>query len=77
MRLFNAHNNLRTTTRKLDGLIHDYLSEFERAKFEFKQERMEKDKTVLGLDLFSQCNLSQEKNQLVMSGLTEVTYEKC
>ena len=75
MRLFNAHNNLRTTTRKPDGRIHDYLSEFERAKFEFEQEGMEKDKTVLGLDLLSQCNLSQEKNQLVMSGLTEVTYE--
>ena len=74
MRLFNCHNNLRTITRKPDGLVHDYLSEFERAKFEFEQEGMEKDTIVLGLDLLSQCKLPQEKNQLVMSGLTEVTY---
>ena len=74
MRLFNCHNNLRTVTRKPDGLVHDYLSEFERAKFEFEQEGLEKDTIVLGLDLLSQCKLPQEKNQLVMLGLTEVTY---
>ena len=75
LRLFNAHNTLRNVVRKPEGLVHDYVTEFDHAKFLFEQEGLEKDDTVLGLDLLSQCQLSQDKNQLVMSNLTEVSYE--
>ena len=75
MRLFNAHNYLRSIKRKPNGLVHDYLTAYEHALFQFEQEGLAKDATVLGLDLLAQCQLPQEKNMLVMSGLTEITYE--
>ena len=76
IRLFNANNMLRNVVRKPDSLVHDFITAFDHAKFLFEQEGLQRDDTVLGLDLLSQCQLPQDKNQLVMSGLTEVTYEK-
>ena len=75
MRLLNVSNNLRHLKRKPDALINDFLIEHEHALFLFEQEGLEKNPTVLGLELLDQCQLSQEKSQLVMSGLTEVNYE--
>ena len=75
MRLFNANNKLRNTIRKSDTKIHDYIMEFENSKFLLEQEGLNYDDSLLGLNLLDQCKLSDEKQQLVMSGLSEVTYE--
>ena len=75
MRLFNANNKLRSVKRKPDGLVNDYLLEFDNAKFLLEQEGLQRDDTLLGLDLLAQCQLSETKNHLVMSGLSDVTYE--
>ena len=75
MRLFNANNKLRNVTRKPGGLVKDYLLEFDNAKFLLEQEGLKRDDTLLGLDLLAQCQLSESKNQLVMTGLSDVTYE--
>ena len=75
MRLFNANNKLRNVIRKPGGLVKNYIIEFDNAKFLLEQEGLQRDDTLLGLDLLAQCKLSEDKNQLVMSGLSEVTYE--
>ena len=75
MRLFNANNKLRNTIRKSDTKIHDFIMEFENSKFLLEQEGLNYDDSLLGLNLLDQCKLSDEKQQLVMSGLSEVTYE--
>ena len=75
MRLLNVSNNLRNLKRKPGTLINDFLTEYDHAVFLFQQEGLEKNQTVLGLELLDQCQLPQDKNQLVMSGLTEINYE--
>ena len=75
MRLFNASYNLRNVVRKDDEKVTDYTERFDYAKFLLKQEGLEFHEVLLGLDLLQQCRLPQEKNHLVMSGLTDVTYE--
>ena len=76
MRLFNANNKLRNVIRKPNEKVKDYIIEFDNAKFLLEQEGLEKDDILISLDLLQQCQLPQDKNHLVMSGLTEVTYEK-
>ena len=75
MRLFNANNKLRNTIRKSETKVHDFIMEFENAKFLLEQEGLKYDESLLGLNLLDQCKLTEEKQQLVMSGLSEVTYE--
>ena len=75
MRLFNASSNLRGVVRKDDEKVTDYIERFDYATFLLRQEGLECHEVLLGIDLLQQCRLSQEKNHLVMSGLTEVTYE--
>ena len=75
MRLFNASNNLRSIIRKDDEKVKTYSMRFDNAVFLLKQEGLECHEVLLGLDLLQQCRLPQDKNHLVMSGLTEVTYE--
>ena len=76
MRLFNANNNLRNVVRKPGTLVHDFINDFDHAKFKLEQEGLKKDDTLLALELLSQCQLPQDKSQLVMSGISEITYEK-
>ena len=61
MRLFNLYNKLRYVTRKPGVSIHDYLTEFEHARFLLEREGVKKDDTILALDLLSQCNLPIDK----------------
>ena len=75
MRIFNAYNNLGYVTRKPGVSIQDYISAFEHAKFLLEKEGIKKDDMLLALDLLSQCRLPLDKAQLVMSGLTEITFE--
>ena len=75
MRIFNAYNNLRYVIRKSGTSIQDYISTFEHANFLLEKEGIKKDDMLLALDLLSQCRLPIDKAQLVMSGLTEVTFE--
>ena len=76
MRLFNASNHLRNVIRKDEEKVTAYTMRFDNAVFMLKQEGLECHEVLLGLDLLHQCRLPQDKNHLVMSGLTEVTYEK-
>ena len=75
MRLFNANNRLKETKRKSETKVHDFIIEFDNAKFEAELEGLSYDDSLLGLNLLDQCQISKEKQQLVMSGLTEVTYD--
>ena len=76
MRLFNANNKLRHVVRKSGTKVHDFITEFDHANFQLEQEGLKKDDTLSALELLSQCQLPQDKTQLVMSGIEEVTYSK-
>ena len=75
MRIFNAYNGLRYVIRKPGVSIQDYILAFEHAKLLLENEGVKKDDILLALDLLSQCRLSLDKAQLVMSGITEITYD--
>ena len=75
MRIFNAYNGLRYVIRKPGVSIQEYILAFEHAKLLLENEGVKKDDIILALDLLSQCRLSSDKVQLVMSGITEITYE--
>ena len=75
MRLFNANKMFKDTKRRNNTKVHDFIIEFEHARYSAELEGITFDKTLLGLNLLDQCQLPEEKQQLVMSGLTEVNYE--
>ena len=75
MRLFNANNKLKETKRNSETKVHDFIIDFDNARFEAELEDLKYDDSLLGLNLLDQCKISKEKQQLVMSGLTEVTYD--
>ena len=53
--------------------MRDFIIDFEYAKFEAELEGLSYDNALLGLNLLDQCQISKENQQLVMSGLTEIT----
>ena len=79
MRLFNANKMFKNTKRHANTRVHDFIIEFETARYVAELEGITFDDTLLGLNLLDQCQLPEDKQQLVISGLTEINYEnvKC
>ena len=75
MRLFNTNKMFKDTKRGNTTKVHDFIIEFEHARYLAELEGITFDNTLLGLNLLDQCQLAEDKQQLVMSGLTQINYE--
>ena len=75
MRLFNANKMFKDTKRGNTTKVHDFIIEFEHVRYLAELEGITFDNTLLGLNLLDQCQLAEDKQQLVMSGLTQMNYE--
>ena len=73
---FKAFNNLYNLRRMTEAKMSDFVCEFEHTYFKFKSEEMSLPDPVLALMLLASCNLSENDHHLVMSAVTDVTYDK-
>ena len=70
-RQFKAFNNLYNLRRITEAKMSDFVCEFEHTYFKFKSEEMSLPDPVL-----ASCNLTENDHHLVMSAVTDVTYDK-
>ena len=70
-RQFKAFNNLYNLRRMTEAKMSDFVCEFEHTYLKFKSEEMSLPDPVL-----ASCNLSENDHHLVMSTVTDVTYDK-
>ena len=75
-RQFSAFNNLYNFRRPGDSKISTFITEFEHCYFSFTKLDMTLPDTVLAFVLLADCNLSENERQLVMSAITDVSYDK-
>lgn len=78
-RQFGAFQNLYNLKRSPEVDVGQFVNEFERHYFRFTQEKMTLPDAVMAFMLLTSCSLSDPQFQLVMSGMTKITYEnmKC
>ena len=75
-RQFALFNDLYNSRRSNTMNISDFVAEFEHTYFKFQKEEMSLPDAVKAFMLLSACNLSDCDVQLVMSAITDVTYDR-
>ena len=75
-RQFTAFHDFYNLRRKDDTKITDFVSEFEFLYYKFKSAEMTLPDAVLAFMLLSSCNLSINNQHLVLSAISEITYDK-
>ena len=73
-RQFTAFHNLYNLRRSENLNIAEFVSEFEHMYFKFQSEDMKLPDVVMAFMLLSSCKLTESDVQLVMTGITDVTY---
>ena len=73
-RQFNAFNNLYNMRRSDDVSVGNFISEFEHVYFRFQNEGMKLPDPVMAFMLLSSCGLTESDVQLVMSAISDVTF---
>ena len=74
-RQFGAFNDLYKLRRRDDATVKQFIVDFEHEYYCFKQEDMSLPDSVIAFMLLSSCNLLDTDVHLVMSALSEVTYD--
>ena len=75
-RQFAAFHELYNFRRKDDSDISAFVTEFEHVYFKFTRQDMTLPDSVMAFMLLASCSLSEAERQLVMSAITDVTYDK-
>ena len=74
-RQFTAFHDFYNLRRKDDTKITDFVGEFEFLYYKFKTAEMTLPDAVLAFMLLSSCNLSINNQHLVLSAMSEITYD--
>ena len=74
-RQFTAFHDFYNLRRKDDTKITDFVGEFEFLYYRFKTAEMTLPDAVLAFMLLSSCNLSINNQHLVLSAMSEITYD--
>lgn len=74
-RQFMAFEKLHNLRRKEGGDVRQFISDFDHCCFEYEKLDMALAPTVKAFLLLSSCNFEKSDQKLVMSAITEVTYE--
>ena len=75
-RQFSSFQNLYNLRRQGDSSVSDYVTEFEHKYYEFTQQDMKLPDPVMAFMLLASCGLTDSETQLVMSAITDVTYDR-
>ena len=75
-RQFSSFQNLYNLRRQGDRSVSDYVTEFEHKYYEFTQQDMKLPDPVMAFMLLASCGLTDSETQLVMSAITDVTYDR-
>ena len=73
---FHPFKNLYNLRRQGDSSVSDYVTEFEHKYYEFTQQDMKLPDPVMAFMLLASCGLTDSETQLVMSAITDVTYDR-
>lgn len=74
-RQFEAFRDLFNLRRPSQGNVREFMSEFEHTYFKFTKQGMSLPDSVMAFMLLASCSLSDQEQQLVMSGISEVTFQ--
>ena len=74
-RQFASFNGLYNFRRLEEVSISDFVGEFEHKYYEFTRQGMQLPDPVMAFMLLASCNLSESETQLVMSAISDVTYD--
>ena len=74
-RQFEAFQALYNLRRPCQGNVRDFLSVFEHTYYKFTKQDMTLPDSVMAFMLLASCNLSDKEQQLVMTAMSEVTYQ--
>lgn len=74
-RQFTAFHNLYNFRRSDNTEMAVFINEFEHTYYKFTQESMTLPDAVMAFMLLASCNLTEDQSRLVMSAITEVTFE--
>ena len=74
-RQFSAFHKLYNLRRKDEVKVFEFVSEFEHIYYNFKIESMVLPDAVLALMLLASCNFKESEHHLVMSAISDITYD--
>lgn len=74
-RQFTAFQELYNMRRPNEGKVREFMSEFEHTYYKFTKQGMTLPDSVMAFMLLASCNLSETQQQLVMSAISEVTFQ--